>query len=107
MYAFNTTMYSIHIHISTTDIFNRYITSFTRDFKILVTNRKYKDITPLYCPESRCENYERIRLFITLKTDKFFAKRTMASMCGRMALRAAARQNVTFQSVRTCKSKCQ
>ncbi|XP_034473654.1 cytochrome c oxidase subunit 5B, mitochondrial [Drosophila innubila] len=27
----------------------------------------------------------------------------MASICGRMALRTAARQNVTYHSVRTCK----
>lgn len=36
-----------------------------------MTNCKYIGVTPLYCPESRCENYERIRLFITLKTDIF------------------------------------
>lgn len=29
----------------------------------------------------------------------------MASICGRMALRAAARQNVTYTPVRFCKSK--
>lgn len=29
----------------------------------------------------------------------------MASVCGRMALRAAARQNVTYTPVRFCKSK--
>jgi len=51
------------------------------------------------------KNYERIFGVHHLRPTEIFAKRTMASICGRMALRAAARQNVAYTPVRFCKSK--
>jgi len=57
----------------------------------------------LATPPRRVKNYERI--FGSPSETEIFAKRTMASICGRMAIRAAARQNVAYTPVRFCKSK--
>lgn len=61
-------------------------------------------VTLLFCPQVSV--WKITKEFLVLRPTEIFAKRTMASICGRMALRAAARQNVAYTPVRFCKSKC-